>query len=150
MSVITKRQTESVCQRVFACFWSENRRYGFFTSPVPEGADYAPDYYTIIKNPMDLETLYSRMNSGMYTQDLQGFMRDTIRILDNATLYNPPTHVIHQEAERIRRALHHKIFGEVGSILDRQGKTLTSVSSGDHRVMEVALILSDGFYHGRL
>jgi len=47
-----------------------------------------PDYYEIIKDPMDLESMEKRVNQGNYyiTKDI--FLADLKRICDNCRIYN--------------------------------------------------------------
>lgn len=47
----------------------------------------APDYYDVIKNPMDLGTMLRNVKSGRYKSKAQ-FMRDLDLIWDNCLTYN--------------------------------------------------------------
>lgn len=48
----------------------------------------APDYYEIIKNPMDLGTIMSKIDLHRY-QTVKAFLDDINRICSNALEYNP-------------------------------------------------------------
>ena len=53
----------------------------------PVDAKKVPDYYNIIKEPMDLEKVQKQIKEGYYlTRDM--FKRDLMKIFDNARTYN--------------------------------------------------------------
>lgn len=56
-----------------------------FVDPVEE--DYAPNYYSVIRRPMDLHTMEERLDSGYYT-DFSMFQGDFKLIVNNCRLYN--------------------------------------------------------------
>ena len=58
-----------------------------FLDPVDE--DFAPDYYTKISQPMDLEKMEQRVSTKYY-QSLNEFMSDFDLIVDNCKKYNGP------------------------------------------------------------
>eukprot|EP00667_Euglena_gracilis_P016955 EG_transcript_17816 len=52
-----------------------------------------PDYFDIVKHPMDLQTLTNNLNHGKYVR-MEDFERDLQLIWDNCFLYNPPTNEV--------------------------------------------------------
>ncbi|XP_038216815.1 uncharacterized protein LOC119835850 [Zerene cesonia] len=56
-----------------------------FLDPVEE--EYAPNYYTVIRRPMDLHKMEERLDSGFYT-DFSSFKADFKLIVNNCRLYN--------------------------------------------------------------
>ncbi|VVC96963.1 unnamed protein product [Leptidea sinapis] len=56
-----------------------------FLDPVEE--DYAPNYYTVIRRPMDLHKMEERLDGGFYT-DFSTFKEDFKLIVNNCRLYN--------------------------------------------------------------
>ncbi|RZC33460.1 uncharacterized protein BDFB_003721, partial [Asbolus verrucosus] len=56
-----------------------------FADPVDE--DYAPNYYTVIRKPMDLQRMEERLDSGYY-KSFTKFRDDFQLIVDNCRLYN--------------------------------------------------------------
>ena len=56
-----------------------------FLDPVEE--EYAPNYYAVIRRPMDLNKLESRLDAGVY-QSREAFEADFKLIVDNCKLYN--------------------------------------------------------------
>lgn len=56
-----------------------------FMDPVEE--DYAPNYYSVIRRPMDLQRMEDRLDQGYYT-DFSMFQFDFNLIVKNCRLYN--------------------------------------------------------------
>lgn len=49
--------------------------------------DYAPNYYSVIRRPMDLQRMEDRLDQGYYT-DFSMFQSDFSLIVKNCRLYN--------------------------------------------------------------
>lgn len=65
-----------------------NRELGkVFKDPVDPVEDDLPDYYQIVKNPIDLTTVLTRVNSGYYRSTAE-WIAEVNRVFDNAILYN--------------------------------------------------------------
>lgn len=58
-----------------------------FVEPVEE--EYAPNYYTVVRRPMDLQTMEDRLDAGEYTTFTR-FRQDFQLIVENCRLYNGP------------------------------------------------------------
>ena len=56
-----------------------------------------PDYYSVIKNPMDMETIKKRIKSSSY-KTLKKFKCDVTLIFENCKAYNDPNSILHQDA----------------------------------------------------
>ena len=56
-----------------------------------------PDYYTVIKNPMDMETIKKRIKSNSY-ETLKKLKSDVTLMFDNCKTYNDPNSILHQDA----------------------------------------------------
>ncbi|KAG6774536.1 hypothetical protein POTOM_021891 [Populus tomentosa] len=56
----------------------------------PVDARDVPDYYDIIKDPMDLKTMSKRVESEQYYVTLEMFIADVKRMCANARTYNSP------------------------------------------------------------
>lgn len=72
-----------------------------FRRPVNAAAMNLADYHTIITNPMDLGTVYSRCVLGEYGT-LAELVEDVDLVFSNAKKYNPKGHVVHTKAEEVR------------------------------------------------
>lgn len=55
----------------------------------PVSREVAPDYYDVIKEPMDLKTVGNRIRDKFYT-DRDVFFCDMVSIFDNCRKYNAP------------------------------------------------------------
>ena len=61
-----------------------------------------PDYYSVIKNPMDMETIKKRIKSNLY-KTLKKFKSDVILMFENCKAYNEPTSILHQDACELQK-----------------------------------------------
>ncbi|TKY88787.1 hypothetical protein EX895_002418 [Sporisorium graminicola] len=67
----------------------------------------APDYYDVIKHPMDLGTMQKKVKSGQYKNKKQ-FAHDLNLIWDNCLLYNSdPSHPLRRNVQFMRRKADH-------------------------------------------
>jgi transcriptional activator SPT7 len=67
----------------------------------------APDYYDVIKNPMDIGTMLRNVRQGRYKSKAQ-FMRDLDLIWDNCLTYNSePTHPLRRSVQVLRAKANH-------------------------------------------
>lgn len=67
----------------------------------------APDYYDVIKHPMDLGTMQKKVKSGQYKSKKQ-FAHDLNLIWDNCLLYNSdPTHPLRRNVQFMRKKADH-------------------------------------------
>ncbi|TIB98529.1 hypothetical protein E3Q18_02027 [Wallemia mellicola] len=70
---------------------------GWFLYPVDPVRDGAPDYFTIIKEPMDIGTMSAKLDSGHYASRFD-YENDFKLIIKNATTYNGPSSPVHKTA----------------------------------------------------
>jgi len=67
-----------------------NHQYSWpFNEPVNPEQLKIPDYFNIIKHPIDLGTISKKLRQGHYTS-VNGFAEDVRRVWSNAMLYNGP------------------------------------------------------------
>ncbi|KAJ6418131.1 hypothetical protein OIU84_001504 [Salix udensis] len=91
------KQCETLLNRLMA------HQFGWiFSTPVDVVKMNIPDYFTIIKHPMDLGTVKSRIISGEYSSPL-GFAADVRLCFANAMKYNPPGNDFHFMAETLSK-----------------------------------------------
>lgn len=69
-----------------------------FNKPVDVVALKIPDYFNVIKKPMDLGTIKVKLSSGNYSSPLQ-FAADVRLTFSNAMTYNPPGNDVHIMAD---------------------------------------------------
>lgn len=78
-------------------------QYGWvFNTPVDVVKLNIPDYYTVIKHPMDLGTIKSKITSSEYSSVLD-FVADVRLTFSNAMTYNPPANHVHIMADTLRK-----------------------------------------------
>ncbi|KAF0929364.1 hypothetical protein E2562_021392 [Oryza meyeriana var. granulata] len=73
-----------------------------FNTPVDVVKLNIPDYFQIIKNPMDLGTVRNKLDSGSYTSP-SDFAADVRLTFTNAMTYNPRGHVVHDMAIQLSK-----------------------------------------------
>ncbi|KAK8580568.1 hypothetical protein V6N13_143648 [Hibiscus sabdariffa] len=71
-----------------------------FNQPVDPKALGIPDYFSIIKNPMDFSTIKSKLAKNIYIVTDE-FVADIRLTFANAMLYNPPSNNVHKMAEEM-------------------------------------------------
>ncbi|XP_023526259.1 transcription factor GTE9-like isoform X1 [Cucurbita pepo subsp. pepo] len=92
-SAILMKQCEQLLKRVMS------HQYGWvFNTPVDVVKLNLPDYFTIIKHPMDLGTVKTKLSSGAYSSPLD-FLADVRLTFTNAMTYNPPGNDVHVMAD---------------------------------------------------
>lgn len=80
-----------------------DHQYGYvFNTPVDVVKLNIPDYFTIIKHPMDFGTIKKNLASGRYSNPW-GFLADVRLTFSNAILYNPSTNDVHLMAKTLSK-----------------------------------------------
>ncbi|KAF8665397.1 hypothetical protein AX16_000416 [Volvariella volvacea WC 439] len=74
-----------------------NKHALVFLQPVDPIRDHAPNYFDIIKDPMDLSTMGAKLEEGMY-KDRFAFQADFRLMIENAKRYNQHGSYVHNEA----------------------------------------------------
>ncbi|KAK9004548.1 hypothetical protein V6N11_042013 [Hibiscus sabdariffa] len=87
------------CSQILSKLMKHKHGY-VFNSPVDVVGLGLHDYYTIIKNPMDLGTVKSRLAKNFYASPLD-FAADVRLTFNNAMLYNPKGHEVYALAEQL-------------------------------------------------
>jgi E1A/CREB-binding protein len=72
-----------------------------FAEPVDPVKLNIPDYFSVIKHPMDLGTVKDKLDGHRYLV-LDEIAADVTLTFDNAMLYNPPGHFVHNLAKDMR------------------------------------------------
>ncbi|KAH3763138.1 bromodomain domain protein [Pelomyxa schiedti] len=79
-----------------------------FNQPVNPQRDGAPDYFEVIKKPMDLGTIKEKLETGMYNE-VRDFVEDVQQVWKNACMYNVPGTEIHQWSLDLRAFFEKKL-----------------------------------------
>ncbi|KAH9621051.1 hypothetical protein KSS87_022346 [Heliosperma pusillum] len=83
----------------------------------PVDARDVPDYYDIIKNPIDLKTMSKRVETEIYYVTFEMFVADVRRMFDNARTYNSPETIYYKCATRHVLHLSFHMVSNLASIL---------------------------------
>ncbi|OAY61605.1 hypothetical protein MANES_01G202300v8 [Manihot esculenta] len=75
----------------------------------PVDARDVPDYYDIIKDPMDLKTMSKRVESEQYYVTFDMFVADVKRMFANARTYNSPDTIYYKCATRLEAHFESKV-----------------------------------------
>uniref|UniRef100_A0A0D6QUC0 Bromo domain-containing protein n=1 Tax=Araucaria cunninghamii TaxID=56994 RepID=A0A0D6QUC0_ARACU len=78
-----------------------------FNSPVDIVKLKIPDYFKVIKNPMDLGTIKERLERQFYS-DPRDFAADVRLTFSNAMAYNPPGNDVHVMADQLNKIFEDK------------------------------------------
>ncbi|KAG6495742.1 hypothetical protein ZIOFF_043568 [Zingiber officinale] len=96
-SLALMKQCEGLLKRLMS------QRFAWvFNSPVDVKKLNIPDYYTVIKHPMDLGTIKTKISSGGYSSPWD-FAADVRLTFTNAMTYNPPTNDVHFMADTLSK-----------------------------------------------
>ncbi|KAI3670113.1 hypothetical protein L6452_41756 [Arctium lappa] len=92
-SLLLRKQCENLLKKLMS------HQHGWvFNKPVDVVALKIPDYFNVIKKPMDLGTVKGKLGSGNYSSPFQ-FLADVRLTFSNAMTYNPPGNDVHVMAD---------------------------------------------------
>ncbi|EED87168.1 hypothetical protein THAPSDRAFT_263817, partial [Thalassiosira pseudonana CCMP1335] len=77
------------------CIRLDTEKYGLFSVPVPK--EEFPDYYEVIKTPMDYGTMKDKLERGEY-RSAQAMQKDFILVMQNCLQFNAKDSDIVKEA----------------------------------------------------
>ncbi|KAJ9562627.1 hypothetical protein OSB04_007787 [Centaurea solstitialis] len=91
--LLLRKQCENLLKKLMS------HQHGWvFNKPVDVVALKIPDYFNVIKKPMDLGTVKEKLGSGNYSTPFQ-FLADVRLTFSNAMTYNPPGNDVHVMAD---------------------------------------------------
>ncbi|KAK6123700.1 hypothetical protein DH2020_042556 [Rehmannia glutinosa] len=90
--VMLMKQCEALLTRLMS-----HKDAWIFNEPVDIVKHNIPDYFKVIKHPMDLGTIKRKLLSGQYSNPM-GFAADVRLTFKNASTYNPVGHAVHNMA----------------------------------------------------
>lgn len=76
-----------------------------------------PDYYDVIKKPLDIKKIMTRIEEGKY-QDFDDLERDFMQLCKNAQLYNEEASLIHEDSIVLQ-----SVFTEARQRLQQEGES---------------------------
>lgn len=87
---------------------SHDRNRNTFNQPVDPVELGIPGYFTVIKEPMDLGTVMSKLRSGQYYTVKACFL-DIELVFKNAMYFNPASHEVHKMAKDLMKEFHSEV-----------------------------------------
>ncbi|KAG8088311.1 hypothetical protein GUJ93_ZPchr0010g8673 [Zizania palustris] len=108
---ITYRQQLTNLMRLLLKNMNEHPDAWPFKEPV-DSRD-VPDYYDIIKDPIDLKTMSRRVDSEQYYVTLEMFVADMKRMVSNAKTYNSPDTIYYKCASRLESFFTNKVASQL-------------------------------------
>lgn len=81
-----------------------------FKQPVDPTSLGIPDYFQIIKKPMDLSTIQFKLNSGKYSDPWE-YVDDVWLMFDNAWLYNKKGSRVYRYCTRVSFKISLALYG---------------------------------------
>jgi len=109
-----KRKTISLQQKVKTLYDTlkdyrdaKGRQLSLIFLKLPSKHEY-PDYYDIIKRPIDLEKISSKIRNNMY-ETMEDAVADFTLVFDNAAKYNEPDSQIYKDAQTLARLAHQTV-----------------------------------------
>ncbi|KAF7302590.1 Bromo domain-containing protein [Mycena chlorophos] len=110
-----------------------NKHAKLFLRPVDPIRDNAPNYFAIVKDPMDLSTMQQKLEQGQYA-DRFAFREDFRLMMKNAKLYNPVATYAHNETLALETH-----FEKQWTIIN---KTLESRAKDEPKPVPVARVIA--------
>lgn len=100
---LLRKHLQSVLTEIKAhdCAWP-------FLEPVNAEETGAIDYYEVIKNPIDLSTIQSRLDDGWFYVTKEIFIADLKRMVDNCKTYNGKGHYVTEMAIQLEKVFMNK------------------------------------------
>lgn len=99
-----------------------------FKEPVDPVAQGIPTYFSVVKTPMDLSTVQTKLNTGHYTTS-KDFEKDIAQIYTNCYKFNPPGNPIHECGKKLEALWKDQLSKKARWMLDHAPATaVASVS----------------------
>jgi hypothetical protein len=111
-----------VARPILAKLMSHQRNLNVFNQPVDPVALGIPSYLEVIREPMDLGTVLSRLRGGHY-RTVKAAFQDMELVFTNATLFNPKTHNVYKMAKDMQA----EFEGEVKQAEDKCAKDVSAL-----------------------
>ncbi|KAF9976942.1 hypothetical protein BGZ73_007452 [Actinomortierella ambigua] len=92
-----RKNIAQICHKLLDGLFRKDH-YSLFSAPVD--VQQVPDYALIIKHPMDLSTMRSKVDRGFYPK-LDLFLEDFKLICDNCKVYNAPDTLYYKQAQKL-------------------------------------------------
>lgn len=99
--VLAPQRLKTKCLEVLRSLQAHQHAW-VFNAPVDPVELGLPDYFEVIKRPMDLGTIRKKLENGSHYTKLEQFEEHVLLTFDNAMLYNPEGSVVYNMAKEMR------------------------------------------------
>jgi hypothetical protein len=106
-NVYIRKKLKKFCLPLHKFLWDQPHGYWFHKRVDPIKMEL-PDYYDVIKDPMDLTIVRKRLDGNLY-RDIASFEADIELIFSNAMLYNERGSDVHEVAKEMREKFKEKM-----------------------------------------
>ena len=145
------------CKKVLEAIGNHPDAWPFAVPVDPVGLQI-PDYFDVIKQPIDFGTVGTRLAAGHY-QDVDGFVCDVRLVFQNCYTYNQPGTDVVKMARRVEKAFDEKIAklirnrsksgskrrtDDAGKLVIKRAKSFTSKSATVTFAKQTKFKLSEG------
>ncbi|KAJ1929191.1 histone acetyltransferase [Tieghemiomyces parasiticus] len=105
----------AIQRRIVSDLQNHNQAWSFMN---PVNSDEVPDYYSVIKEPMDLSTLEANVESEMYPT-MREFAKDVQKIFDNCRRYNAENTIYYKCATKLEKYFKEKLKEYSATLKDK-------------------------------
>lgn len=98
-----------------------------------------PDYYEVIKKPMDINRIQNRIEDGRYS-DINELERDFMQLCQNAQIYNEEASLIHEDSIVLQ-----SVFTTARQRIEADIEDLDDVDEGKSSKLFNSMFKSDAF-----
>jgi len=102
----TASDDDNPCEELFSAVMTasdDGRSLSTMFQLLPSKLKY-PDYYKVINDPIDLKTIATKIQNGVY-MNLNDLEKDLIQMVKNAKAYNEPGSQIYKDANSLRKLI---------------------------------------------
>ena len=121
------REESKACGEVLKKMMSQKESWPFL-QPVDAIALGVPDYYKVVKNPMDLATAGTKLRSGHYNS-VEEFVADLKLIFTNCLSFNAPDTPVYEAGARMLQTLEKSCASKLGKFYPTTPSAANRVSA---------------------
>eukprot|EP00977_Amphora_coffeiformis_P009075 scaffold2062_cov166-Amphora_coffeaeformis.AAC.3 len=104
--ILSPQRLKTKCLDVLRTLQSHQHAW-VFNAPVDPVELGLPDYFEVIKKPMDLGTIRKKLENGSHYTKIEQFEEHVLLTFDNAMLYNPEGSVVYNMAKEMKEKFQH-------------------------------------------
>lgn len=135
LPTVANTQTEGKCRKIYDTIRDykepgSNRQLSSMFMRLPSKSDY-PDYYEIIKHPIDMERIFSKTRQQQYS-GVDDITNDFLLMFKNACTYNESDSQIYKDATKLQ-----EVCLETRKLLKADDNTVPDVQGTVHDMLQM-------------